>query len=133
MSPIAKYAVSRIDMYTTWKACYDAVRAEVPELAVGVMDAGEGVWSVVSSHDIAAICVAFFSRYQRYRCGQDRLEDGSPDNGMFGLNAELLQWLRSGDHLFYAYHQCARASSSRLACVNRRRPHLFVLWLSSTV
>ena len=28
---------------------------------------------------------------------------------MFGLNAELLQWLRSGDHLFYAYHQCARA------------------------
>ena len=87
MSPIAKYAVSRVDMYTTWKACYDAVRAEVPELAVGVMDAGEGVWSV------------------------DRLEDGSPDNGMFGLNAELLQWLRSGDHLFYAYHQCARAAA----------------------
>ena len=87
MSPIAKYAVSRVDMYTTWKACYDAVRAEVPELAVGVMDAGEGVWSV------------------------DRLEDGSPDNGMFGLNTNLLQWLRSGDHLFYAYHQCARAAA----------------------
>ena len=55
MSPIAKYAVSRVDMYTTWKACYDAVRAEVPELAVGVMDAGEGVWSVGMSRSVGPV------------------------------------------------------------------------------
>ena len=35
----------RIQMYETWKVCYDAVRKELPDIAVGVMDAGEGVWS----------------------------------------------------------------------------------------
>ena len=72
-------------MYETWKACYDAVRAELPELAVGVMDAGQGVWS------------------------QDRI---GIDDGKFGLTDELLHWLRSGDHLFYAFHHygaCVRA------------------------
>ena len=35
----------RIQMYETWKLCYDTVRKELPDIAVGVMDAGEGVWS----------------------------------------------------------------------------------------
>eukprot|EP01046_Picozoa_sp_COSAG06_P010241 COSAG06_NODE_556_length_14336_cov_8.683290_3_plen_85_part_00 len=62
----------RIQMYETWKACYDAVRAELPELGVGVMDAGQGVWPNL--------------------------------DGKFGLTDELLTWLRTGDHLFYAFH-----------------------------
>ena len=34
-------SVERWAMYATWHACYDAIRAASPDLAVGVMDTGE--------------------------------------------------------------------------------------------
>ena len=55
---------------------------------------GQIFGNAVSRHDIAAIWVAFFSRCQRYRCGQARLDasgalEGRPElRTLLGLDVD---------------------------------------------